>query len=283
MFWVVIYVRRTLRRVRRLVLRYKLNGLPEIKECIILAGGLGTRLQKVIPDVPKSMAPIAGKPFIFYLLNFLRQQGIEKFILSLGYKSEVVEEFVNAQFSLPAHRPRVAEAFSGGASLNEEGLNIKFSIEDEPMGTGGGIKLACSKTESKNVLVTNGDTLFKVDVRGMMDFHSQKNAHCTLALKPMQNFSRYGAVELNKDDSISNFREKQFFEMGLINGGIYVLNVPQFLQEELPGKFSFEKDYLEKFYQKRKIFGMIQDEYFIDIGIPEDYARAVEEVDKLKG
>jgi D-glycero-alpha-D-manno-heptose 1-phosphate guanylyltransferase len=236
-----------------------------------LAGGLGTRLSSVVADLPKSMAPISGKPFLSYLLNYLHKQGVEKFILSLGYKYEVIQEFIKDQFSVPASR-----------SLGEGGLSIQCSIEVEPLGTGGGIKLACSKTKSENVLIVNGDTFFKIDVPRLMDFHLEKDSHCTLVLKPMWKFSRYGAVELNKDESISNFREKQFFDRGLINGGVYVLNVPQFMQEELPDKFSIEKDYLEKFYQKRRIFGMIQDEYFIDIGIPEDYVKAQVEVDRLK-
>jgi D-glycero-alpha-D-manno-heptose 1-phosphate guanylyltransferase len=103
-------------------------------------------------------------------------------------------------------------------------------------------------------------------------------AHCTLSLKPMQDFDRYGVVELNKDYSIRLFKEKQFYESGLINGGVYALHAEKFLQEELPQKFSFEKDYLEKFYNTRRMFGVVQDEYFIDIGIPEDYERAQKEL-----
>jgi len=90
----------------------------------------------------------------------------------------------------------------------------------------------------------------------------------------MQNFDRYGVVELNADRSIASFKEKQFYKEGLINGGIYALQTAHFLQEKLPEKFSFEKDYLEKYYNQRKMYGNIQDEYFIDIGIPEDYQRA---------
>ncbi len=249
--------------------------MPKLKECIVLAGGLGTRLKNAVPDLPKCMAPVAGKPFLSYLLNYLQQQGIERFILSLGYRHEVIEEFINVQYSMPARR-------SADGYLGEGGLNVQFSIEEEPMGTGGAIKLACTKTQDKNVLIANGDTLFKINVDGIIDFHKRQDAHCTLALKPMQDFSRYGAVELNKDYSIASFREKQFFQQGLINGGVYLLNVGRFLQEELPEKFSFENDYLGKFYDKRKIYGVIQDEYFIDIGIPEDYERAQEEYANLK-
>ncbi len=92
------------------------------------------------------------------------------------------------------------------------------------------------------------------------------------------NFDRYGVVELNEDDSIKNFKEKQFYKKGLINGGAYILNTEQFIAEELPSKFSFEKDYLEKYFDKRKIYGSVQDKYFIDIGIPEDYFRVQQEL-----
>ena len=105
-----------------------------------------------------------------------------------------------------------------------------------------------------------------------------KNADCTLSLKPMINFSRYGVIELNDDNSIKSFHEKKNYEQGLINGGLYMLNVSAFLSESLPEKFSFETDYLEKFYNKQNMFGLIQDEYFIDIGIPEDYERAQKEL-----
>ena len=90
----------------------------------------------------------------------------------------------------------------------------------------------------------------------------------------MHNFDRYGVVELNKDDTIKSFKEKQFYKEGLINGGMYALNVQHFLNEDLPQKFSFEKDYLEAFYNKRRMVGYVQDNYFIDIGIPADYERA---------
>jgi D-glycero-alpha-D-manno-heptose 1-phosphate guanylyltransferase len=109
-------------------------------------------------------------------------------------------------------------------------------------------------------------------------FHQQHQAHCTLALKPMQHFDRYGVVELQENGAIKSFKEKQFYESGLINGGIYALQVDAFLNEGLPSKFSFEKDYLEQFYTVRPMFGIVQDAYFIDIGIPEDFERANREL-----
>lgn len=228
-----------------------------IKEAIILAGGLGTRLRDTVPDLPKCMAPVAGRPFLFYVINYLRSEGIEKFIFSLGHKHEIIEEWLADQFAT---------------------LNYQNSIEEEPLGTGGAIRLACTKTSEKNVAVVNGDTLYKVNMEELASFHRLHKADCTLALKPMYDFDRYGVVELNEDHSIKDFKEKQFYKNGHINGGVYLLNVDKFRNENLPAKFSLEKDFLEKLYGKRKIYGLIQNGYFIDIGIPEDYNRAQQEL-----
>ena len=233
-----------------------------IREAIILAGGLGTRLRSVVSDLPKCMAPVAGKPFLYFVIEYLLSQGVDKFIFSLGYKSKMIIDYLDDQYSGPNE--------SSGRAI----LNIQYSIEEEPLGTGGAIKQACGLATEKNVLILNGDTLFKIDIEKLVAFHNLNGADCTLCLKPMQNFDRYGVVELNKDQSIASFKEKQQYKSGLINGGVYALNVAGFLQEELPQIFSFEKDYLGAYFDKRKMYGVIQDEYFIDIGIPEDYERA---------
>jgi len=224
---------------------------------IILAGGLGTRLRSAVPDLPKCMAPVNGKPFMGHVIEYLASQGVSTFILSLGYMHQVIIDYVTEQY--PA-------------------LHIEYVIEEEPLGTGGAIKLACSKVIGTYALVTNGDTMFNINVAEVMQFNAANQADCTLSLKPMQNFDRYGVVALNADASVQSFKEKQHYDAGLINGGMYVLNVPKFLQEELPVKFSFEKDYLEKLYTDRRMFGIVQNAYFIDIGIPEDYARAQDEL-----
>jgi D-glycero-alpha-D-manno-heptose 1-phosphate guanylyltransferase len=228
-----------------------------LKEAIILAGGLGTRLRDTVPDLPKCMAPVAGRPFLFYVINYLRSQGIEKFIFSLGYKHAIIEEYLQANFST---------------------VTYQCVIEEEPLGTGGAIQLALSKATEENIVIANGDTLFKATLANAVHFHIHNNAECTLLLKPMKNFDRYGVVELTKDQLVNNFKEKQFYKDGTINGGLYILNVNKFLDEEFPGKFSFEKNYLESLYKERRIYGLIRDEYFIDIGIPEDFNRAQKEL-----
>lgn len=222
-------------------------------QAIILAGGLGTRLRSAVPDLPKCMAPVAGKPFLYHVIAYLQSQGINRFIFSLGYMHELIEAFV---------------------TQNYPELEVVFVIEDIPLGTGGAIRLACEKVSSANVLVLNGDTLYKVDFKELLDFHIKKQADCTLALKPMKYFDRYGVVEIDNKNNVQSFMEKQFYEEGLINGGVYSLQVKSFLALDFPAKFSFEKDYLEKYFLSEKIFGVIQEGYFIDIGIPEDFEKA---------
>jgi|SRR5450432_67914 D-glycero-alpha-D-manno-heptose 1-phosphate guanylyltransferase len=227
-----------------------------ITEAIILAGGLGTRLRPMVPDLPKSLAPVAGKAFLAFLLDNARKQGIEKFIFALGYKTEQIESFVRKY--LP------------------EGSYI-FSVEEEPLGTGGAIFKACGKVSSENAIVLNADTFFGITFSNLTIIHELKKADCTMALKPMKAFDRFGVVNIDRQ-IVTGFSEKKYHEEGLINGGVYALSVVAFLQQSFPPVFSFETDYLEKKYGGRKILGMISDAYFVDIGIPEDYDRAQREL-----
>lgn len=222
-------------------------------EAIVLAGGLGTRLRSVVPDLPKCMAPINGTPFLSYLIDHLTTQGVTKFIFSLGYKSDEFIHFLNTK--LPNN-------------------NFSIVIEDEPLGTGGAIKLAISKSNTKDIIALNGDSLYNANLQELMQFHLAHHSSCSLALKPMQKFDRYGSVQINDNASIVSFKEKQFMESGFINGGVYALNVASFLAKQLPNQFSIEKDYLEKYAQEGNFYGNVQEAYFIDIGIPEDFARA---------
>ncbi len=220
---------------------------------IILAGGLGTRLQSVVPDLPKCMATVAGKPFISFVIQYLRMQGIQKFIFSLGYRHEVIQNYLEKEYPT---------------------LQYEVVIEKEPLGTGGAIKAALEKATSNEVLIANGDTLFKINAAQLSATHLEKGAACTVALKPMQDFDRYGVVAINERNQISSFKEKQPYTKGLINGGIYLVNKAAFLNRDLPQIFSFEKDYLEKFVSEGFFYGSVQDGYFIDIGIPQDYQKA---------
>lgn len=223
-----------------------------IKEAIILAGGLGTRLRSVVSDVPKCMAPVNGIPFINFVISYLRNEGVNRFILSLGYKSEIVIEHLNRTYI---------------------DLDVEYVIEEKPLGTGGAIKLACSKVKAADVLILNGDTLFNIDLKTFSSFHKKNNADFSVALKKMKDFDRYGSVETDEMHAIKAFHEKTYRNQGLINGGVYALQVDSFIKEDLPEVFSFEKDFLEKNVGKKRFYGRPCNYYFIDIGIPEDYDR----------
>ena len=219
-------------------------------ECIVLAGGMGTRLRSVVSDVPKCMAEVAGKPFLHYIVRSLESAGFSHIIFSLGYKHECVLDWL---------------------SIYRGPAEISYVVESEPLGTGGGVLYAMSKAREENVFVLNGDTFFRVPFAAMLSSHEASGCSATLALKPMRDFDRYGAVTLS-EGRIVGFGEKVHCSDGLINGGVYVVRRPALA--DMPRKFSLEKDFFEHSASRGQIGGFECDGYFIDIGIPEDYARA---------
>jgi D-glycero-alpha-D-manno-heptose 1-phosphate guanylyltransferase len=225
-------------------------------EAIVLAGGLGTRLRGVVNDVPKCMAPVSGKPFLWYLLTYLTKYDVDTVILSVGYLREIIFKWID----------EVKDDFP---------FSFDYAIEEEPLGTGGGIKLALKRVRTNNVLVLNGDTFFDVDIDKLMKQHETSLKAVTLALKPMKQFERYGTVDIaNADGTILAFNEKQYCEEGLINGGVYIINCQTSIFDGLPQKCSFEIAVLEPQCKKGALQGVVQNGYFIDIGIPEDYQKA---------
>lgn len=232
------------------------------KDCIILAGGMGTRLQSVVNDKPKCLAEVNGKPFLSYIAAHLSKYHFCKVIFSVGYKKEMVMDYVMN------HRDEFKFAFD-------------FAEENEPLGTGGAILNALPYSDTEDFFVVNGDTFFDVDFDKMIEFQQSKMSDCTLALKPMQKADRYGLVHINNAEQITGFEEKKENGSGLINGGVYCIYRNSFLNIPFEQKFSFEKDYLEKFISERDMYGFVQDKYFIDIGIPEDYNRAQTEIPSL--
>lgn len=222
-------------------------------ECIVLAGGLGTRLKGIIGEIPKCMAVVAGQPILYHLFQYLTAQKCSRVILSLGYKHELVSNWLIA---------------------TDWEFDIQTVIETEALGTGGGIQLAMRAAKNNDVCVINGDTMFDVPLQEMMQFHLSKNAECTLALKKLEHFERYGVVHAGQDENIVSFEEKKYQESGTINGGIYIINRAKFLARSLPEKFSFEQNYLEHFVGQKQFFAYKSEAYFIDIGVPEDFAQA---------
>ena len=228
-----------------------------VKQAIILAGGFGTRLQTVVNEVPKPMAPVGGRPFLEYVMDHCKLYGIEKIILAVGYKHEIIIEHF---------------------SDNYRGIQLEYSIEHEALGTGGGILQAAQMLEEEAFFVLNGDTLFKVDLQELGKLYEEKKAGMVLALCEMKNFDRYGIVALNEEQRVLSFIEKQYQSKGNINAGVYVLNNEILRRSKLRGRFSFEKDFMEAFVGSYQFYGSVSSDYFIDIGIPEDYRRAEEEL-----
>lgn len=231
-------------------------------QAIILAGGFGTRLQTVVKEVPKPLAPIGGKPFLYWLITHLQKNGVTSFIFSLGYLHHLSEDFLATEFP---------------------SLNYQCVVENEPLGTGGAIKLCLQNTLEKQVLIVNGDSFFNLSINGFYNNYIQTKSDCTIALKPMQNFDRYGSVEIDSNNRVTQFNEKKHCEDGLINTGILIFNRNVFLEKtsHLPLNFSYEKDFLEPNMQSLKVSGYIAAEYFIDIGIPEDYYKADKELPQI--
>ena len=226
-------------------------------EAIILAGGLGTRLKDVSSHTPKSMAMVQGRPFLEYQMDGLIQQGVKSFVLSVGYKSEQIQNHFGDRYK--DHK-------------------IVYAIENEPLGTGGAIKNALRFTQEENVVVANGDSLVVSDLQKQMQFHIDKGASVTLALKKMKDFKRYGTVQFDKNFQIQEFVEKRPVSEGIINAGLYVFNVRAFLNMDWSDKFSIEKDYFESCVNTTPMYGFLINGYFLDIGVPEDFKKAQTEI-----
>ncbi|MCD6068756.1 MAG: hypothetical protein K0S33_3582 [Bacteroidetes bacterium] len=234
-----------------------------VKEAIILAGGFGTRLQSVVSDLPKPMAPVNGRPFLEYLFDYLVHSGVKSIVLSIGHKGEMI-----------------SDEYSKGKWKKAK---ILFSQEDAPLGTGGAIALAMHQCKSEEVLVLNGDSFFDVDLLDLTARHSASHAQHSIALRRVENASRYGAVELDESRIISFKEKNEGIQPGLINGGIYILNRPVYLKTT-QGKtnFSIERDFFEKELQRQAICGFEYKGKFIDIGTPEDFTRAQHEFKHFK-
>lgn len=224
------------------------------KEAIILAGGFGTRLKETVPDLPKCLAPVKSNPVLYYIINYLIENGVDRIIFSLRYKSNLVIEFVKNNFGF---------------------IDYDFVVEKETLGTGGALALSLKSTKNDDVVVLNGDSIFKINLNNLYNFHNKANSNFSIALKNISNPVRYGTVELNNEGKIICFNEKdKTLSNGLINGGVYIVNKEFYLKNINKESFSLETDFLANDTNNKNIFGKIFNEYFIDIGIPEDYKRA---------
>jgi D-glycero-alpha-D-manno-heptose 1-phosphate guanylyltransferase len=229
---------------------------------LILAGGRGTRLRSAIGDLPKPLADIAGKPFLWWMLRQLESAGFRDAYLSVGYRHALVEATM-------------------GERQGE--VRLHYVVESDPLGTGGAIKFAADRIDSDEVIAFNGDTLSNIDFRVFLEGARRGRTALAIALAQVADSSRYGTVDLNVEGRIVGFREKGQQGPGLINSGIYYLKKSVFRRFALPPEFSFEHDFLMKHHDELKIAGFPLVTDFIDIGVPEDYRRAQSKVPALVG
>lgn len=228
-----------------------------IRQAIVLAGGLGTRLRSAVKDVPKPMAPIQGVPFLELLLRYWRRQGVERFILSVGYKAEIIEQHFGNHF---------------------EGATVEYAVEQMPLGTGGALMHAFSKlAPCETFLFLNGDTFFEVPVDALQSFHSLNDSDVTFSLfRPSQN-TRYSGLPVLPDGRITEFRSQGASQDPLVNAGVYLFNT-EFLKTnwvETPPALSLESQLFSAWLQRgARFYGKEFAGRFIDIGIPEDYHKA---------
>lgn len=240
-----------------------------INEAIVLAGGLGSRLRPLVADRPKPMALVAGRPFLEYQFDYLHSQGIRHIVVSVGYmKDNIIAHF--------------------GSHYRD--IAIDYAIEQQPLGTGGGLILAlqyCNNT--RTLLALNGDTWFPLPVAAFAQAQAGAQADFAMALRliPEQatqqtaNPSRYGGIVLDDNQRIVNFSSSNAQGGRYINGGSYLLAAPT--QQAWQARYtacrttplSLEKDLIEQeLGQSLSGFGWVTETDFIDIGLPEDYRRA---------
>ena len=227
-------------------------------EAIILAGGLGTRLQPMVPDLPKPLAPIRGRPFLEYLLNYWEAQGINHFILSVGYKHNLILEYFGQKY---------------------KSADVSYSVEPKPLGTGGGLLLSVEKLESHEpFLVLNGDSFFAVKKNDLLKHHLELEADMTLSLVEVSENNRFGRITQNEEGWITSIESTSHGSKNfLVNGGVYILaqNLLKTFKNRNSKNFSLEDELLpELFKDKKRVAGFLSKTTFIDIGVPQDYIRA---------
>ena len=221
-------------------------------KAIILAGGKGKRLRSIINDIPKPMAPIKGIPFLEYLILQLKKQNIKDLIFSTGYKGSIIKNY-----------------FQDGDNWD---INIEYSEEDKPLGTGGALRKAGELIDDEQFIVMNGDSFFDIEFKQLISFHEDKQAVATISLAYVETIERYGQVDIGNDGEVTKFNEKgSSGSPGYINGGIYILNSE--IINKIPfGQVSLETEVFPNLTNDG-LFGVKFKRFFIDIGKPEEYQR----------
>jgi len=226
-----------------------------IRKAVVLVGGRGERLQSAVPNLPKPMAPVGDRPFLEYILDRLVDAGVTDVIISVGYKAEVIQEHFGQAYRT---------------------LQIRYSRESHPLGTGGAMALALKGEDSSPALVLNGDTLIDIDYPALMAWYAQTTSLVAIVLRHVPDVSRFGAVVL-VGERVVEFQEKGQEGPGLVNAGVYVVRPEIFSQYGKGEHFSFETDILQPYCRELQPRAFVTAGYFIDIGTPGDYERAQKE------
>ncbi len=227
-------------------------------QAIILAGGFGTRLRELVPDLPKPMAPVNGRPFLEILLASLSQNGFRHVVLSLGFMADKISGHIGKQFA---------------------GMEMSYVKEEKPLGTGGGVRLAMSQCHEDHVFVFNGDTFLDLEVSAL-EQQWQQNRRPIIVGREVPDTARYGRL-LYEQHRVTGFTEKGISGPGLINAGCYVFSQGLLNDFALGSSFSLETDFLAKLINQTQVDLFVTTGQFIDIGIPEDYQRAQTELAKF--
>jgi D-glycero-alpha-D-manno-heptose 1-phosphate guanylyltransferase len=220
-------------------------------EAIVLAGGFGTRLKEVVPDLPKPMAPVNGKPFLAYLLDNLAKKGFRKVILSVGYMAEKIIDYFGSQYA---------------------GIDITYSIEEKPLGTGGAARLALEQCRQNHVYIINGDTYLDFNIEEA-ELIWKRNENPIIFAVYVDGAKRYGRIEY-KNNLVKSFIEKGFEGSGVVNAGCYIFHKSQLNDFLLSKPFSLEYDYLVNAVKKESFNIYLASGCFIDMGSPEDYKKS---------
>ncbi len=220
-------------------------------EAIVLAGGFGTRLRQVVPDLPKPMAPVAGRPFLEILLGMIARKGVTRVVLSLGFMSEKIIEHFGDSF---------------------QGMELVYEVESRPLGTGGAIRAALKRCVADHVFVFNGDTYLDLEVDELERLW-QSERHPIIVVREVPDTARFGRVEMS-GGRVDAFLEKGISSKGLINAGCYVLPITALDDFPLNQPFSLETEFFIKYLNHVRFDGFVTHGCFIDIGVPDDYALA---------
>lgn len=222
------------------------------EEAIVLAGGFGTRLRSVVSDVPKPLAPVAGRPFLAWVLDQLAEGGMRRVILAVGYRSGQIREAIGDRWA---------------------GMSVVYSNEDRPLGTGGAVRNAAGHLSGQGVHVINGDTFLRYRPAELEHFTRSSSSTMGIALAHVDDVARYGAVSM-VGDKVAGFREKGEHGPGWINAGCYYFSAAALAGLPDDDAFSLESTVLSCLAPRGEIAGFTATAGFIDIGIPEDYQRA---------